>query len=402
MLVMSTPNRIYLDNAATSWPKPPEVYEAVDHYQRQWGAPAGRSSYTEAAEAERGVAAARLAMARLLGVDEPQRIVFTLNGTDSLNLAIHGILHSGDHVVTSVIEHNSVLRPLKNLEEAGTIQVTRVDCDVCGRIDPEDVGRAITNRTRLVVVAHASNVTGAVTPIEQIAPLVQQRGALLLVDAAQTAGHRPIDAHKLGVDLLAAPGHKGLLGPLGTGILYISPRAEGLLRSIRQGGTGTNSEEDRQPETLPHKFESGSLNVPGILGLGAAAAFLRSRSVAAVATHIQELLALLIGGLGDISGVRLHGPPAGHDQAGILSISIEGYDPHEVATVLDASHRIQVRSGIHCAPLMHRRLGTLEHGGTIRLSPGAFTTAADIEATVAAIAELATISNVECAMRSAE
>lgn len=389
---MSEPHRIYLDNAATSWPKPPEVYTAVDHYQRQLGAPAGRSSYSEAAETERGVGAARLAIAKLLSVDEPQRIVFTLNGTDSLNQAIHGILRSGDHVVTSVIEHNSVLRPLKNLEDAGTIKVTRVDCDDRGRINPEDVGRAITDRTRLVVLAHASNVTGAVTPIEKIAPVVKQRGALLLVDAAQTAGHLPIDVRNLGADLLAAPGHKGLLGPLGTGILYISPRAERLLQSVRQGGTGTNSEEDRQPESLPEKFESGSLNVPGILGLGAAAVYLRVRGVKAIGTHLHQLVALLTDGLGSIPGVKLHGPPAGDSQAGILSITIEGYDPHEVATVLDVAHRIQVRSGIHCAPLMHRRLETLDHGGTIRLSPGAFTTVADIEATVAAIAELATTS----------
>lgn len=393
-------HRIYLDNAATSWPKPPEVYAAVDHYQRELGAPAGRSSYTEAAETERGVAAARLDIARLLGVDEAQRIVFTLNGTDSLNHAIHGVLRSGDHVVTSVIEHNSVLRPLKNLVDAGAIEVTKVDCDDFGRLDPDDVGRAITDRTRLVVLAHASNVTGAVTPIEEIAPVVQQRGALMLVDAAQTAGHRPIDVRKLGADLLAAPGHKGLLGPLGTGILYISPRAEGYLRSIRQGGTGTHSEEDRQPETLPDKFESGSLNVPGILGLAAAVAHLRNRGVASIGTHLHQLLSLLIEGLSAIPGVNLHGPPAGADQAGILSITVEGYDPHEVATVLDATHRIQVRSGIHCAPLMHRRLGTLDHGGTIRLSPGPFTTAADIQATVAAIAELTTIPNVECGTRN--
>jgi cysteine desulfurase family protein len=384
--------RNYLDNAATSWPKPPEVYAAVERYMRELGAPAGRSSYSEAAETERAVASARLALARLLGVSEPQRIVFALNGTDALNTAIHGVLHRGDHVVTSVIEHNSVLRPLRELEEAGTISVTRVDCDDAGRIDPDDVKRAISGQTRLVVLAHASNVTGAVTPIEQIAPLVEGTEALLLVDAAQTAGHRPIDVENLGIDLLAAPGHKGLLGPLGTGVLYVSPRAEVKLRSTRQGGTGTHSEEDRQPGTLPDKFESGSLNVPGILGLGAGATFLRTRGVGTVAAHLEELLAELVGGIRELPGVQLYGPPPGTAQGGIVSITVEGYDPHEVATVLDASHHIQVRSGIHCAPRMHQRLGTLDHGGTVRFSPGPFTTKKDIEAAVEAISELATAS----------
>jgi len=391
-----TQPRIYLDNAATSWPKPPEVHAAVEQYSRNLGAPSGRSGYAEAAETERGVAAARLNVARLFAVDEPQRIVFTLNGTDSLNQAIYGVLQdaSGDacHVVTSVIEHNSVLRPVRNLEDAGRIQVTRVDCDDQGRVSASDVCRAITRHTRLVVLSHASNVTGAVTPLEEIAAAVQDSHALLLVDAAQTAGHRPIDLRKLPIDLLATPGHKGLLGPLGTGILYVSPRAQARLQSVRQGGTGTHSEEDRQPDSLPDKCESGSLNVPGIFGLGAAAAYLRSHGVSKIMRHIEKLVEQLSEGLRELPGVRRYGPSSSSEQAGILSITVEGFDPHEVATVLDATCRIQVRSGLHCAPLMHRRLGTLEQGGTVRLSPGPFTTAADIEATVAAIAELTTAS----------
>jgi len=392
---MSRP-RIYLDNAATSWPKPPEVYAAVEQYMRNLGAPAGRSGYAEAAETERGVVVARLNVAHLFGIDAPQRIVFTLNCTDSINQAIYGVLlgAAGDvpHVVTSVIEHNSVLRPLRSLEDAGAIRVTRVDCDAQGQLSQSAVCRAIRRETRLVALSHASNVTGTITPLEEIVAAVQDSHALLLVDAAQTAGHRPIDLRKLPIDLLAAPGHKGLLGPLGTGILYVSPRAQEKLHSVRQGGTGTHSEEDRQPDSLPDKFEAGSLNVPGIFGLGAAAAFLRNRGLAAVAAHIDQRVAQLITGLSDLPGVRLHGPSSGEGRAGIVSLTLEGFDPHEVATVLDATHRIQVRSGLHCAPLMHRKLGTIDQGGTVRLSPGPFTMPADIEATVAAIAELTTVS----------
>ncbi|MCE9544709.1 MAG: aminotransferase class V-fold PLP-dependent enzyme [Planctomycetia bacterium] len=386
---MSPPSRIYLDNAATSWPKPPAVYDAVDRYQRELGAPAGRGTYAEATSTNRLVDATRLAVAQLLGVREPKRVVFTFNGTDALNLAIHGVLRPGDHVVTSVVEHNSVLRPLRELEISGGVQVTRVGCDDAGRIDPDDVAKAFRPNSRLVALTHASNVTGAVQPIAEIGAICRQRDVLLLVDAAQTLGHIPIDVDQLGADLLAAPGHKGTLGPLGTGLLYVSALAEPHLRTVRQGGTGTRSEEDRQPDSLPDRFEAGNHNVPGIVGLGAGIAYLQQTGIENVASHISQLTQRLAAGFLQIEGVTLFGPHAAADRAGILSITIQGFEPQEAAAVLDAEYRIQVRSGIHCAPLMHERLGTLATGGTVRFSPGPFNTTQEIDAAVQAVAELA-------------
>lgn len=381
--------RIYLDNAATSWPKPESVYAAVDDYQRRLGAPAGRSGYAEAVAVSQAVENARRAIARLLGVADPAHLIFTSNGTDSLNLAIHGLLAAGDHVITSVAEHNSVLRPLTDLVDAGKITVTRVACSSDGVIDPHDVRAALRPNTRLVAITHASNVTGAVQPIAEIGQIAHEAGALMLCDTAQTVGHYPLDVRELQVDLLAASGHKGLLGPLGTGVLAIAPAAVPKLRSVRQGGTGTRSEETRQPDELPSKFESGNLNVPGILGLGAAAAFLEERGVTAIHQEGAVLTQRLLAGFREIRGLRVLGPTGEQPRVPLVSIVVEGYDPQEVALGLDAAHRIQVRPGLHCAPEMHQALGTHRSGGTVRFSLGVFTTAAEIDATIAAVAELA-------------
>jgi cysteine desulfurase/selenocysteine lyase len=386
---MASLPRIYLDNAATSWPKPNAVYEAVDHYQRCLGAPAGRSTYSEAAEVMRAIEAARASLARMLQAAHPRQIVFAANGTDALNLAISGILRPGDHVVATVCEHNSVLRPLRHLETHRQIEVTLVGCDGQGYVDPDDVGRALRPNTRLVAVVHASNVTGALQPMAEIAARAHAAGALLLVDAAQSLGHRPCDVNQLGADLLAAPGHKGLLGPLGTGLLYIAPGLEAQLQSLRQGGTGTRSEEDRQPESLPDKYEAGNLNVPGLVGLAAALRHLEARGLVAVEAHERALTERLLAGLGEIAGVRLHGPPDSAHRVGVVSITIDGYDPQEVAATLDASFRVQVRSGLHCAPRMHEALGTMPFGGTVRFSLGPFSTPADVDAAAAAVAQIA-------------
>jgi len=384
---LSTSPRIYLDNAATSWPKPQAVYMAVEHAMRHVGAPAGRSPYAEAIEATRSVEAARRACAGLLGVVDPARLIFTTSGTHALNLAIHGLLQPGDHVVTSVVEHNSVLRPLAAWRDRGAISLTYLSCDGMGRIDPDDVRDAIEPNTRLVVLTHASNVTGAIQPVAEVAAIARERGVRMLVDAAQTAGHLPIDVETLGVDLLATSGHKGLLGPLGTGLLYLGAEMGGALLPLEQGGTGTHSEEDQQPTTLPDRFESGNLNVPAIVGLGAGTDFLVARGVVARHAESQALVERLRGGLAEVPGVRLFGPPAA-DSVALVSVTIEGYDPQEAAAVLDASFRIQVRPGLHCAPLMHRALGTIAQGGTVRLSLGAFTTAEEIDAVLTAIRQM--------------
>lgn len=380
--------RIYLDNAATSWPKPVAVYETVDDYQRRLGAPAGRSGYAEAAEVSQRVEAARRRIASLLGLPDPTHLIFTANGTDSLNLVLHGFLRPGDHVVTTVAEHNSVLRPLADLAAAG-VSATYVRCSSTGIFDPAEVRAALRPETRLVAITHASNVTGAIQPVSEIAAIAREAGARVLCDAAQTAGHLPIDINALGVDYLATPGHKGLMGPLGTGVLAIRPDAAAELRSVRQGGTGTQSERAEQPDDLPAKFESGNLNVGGILGLGAGVGYLVERGLADLEQHGQKLCQRLLDGFSQLPGVRVYGPATADQRVPLVSIRLEGYDPQEVALVLDAAHRIQVRPGLHCAPRMHEALATQAGGGTVRFSLGPFTTATEIDATIAALAELA-------------
>lgn len=382
-------SRIYLDNAATSWPKPESVYHAVDQYQRFCGAAAGRGSYRAAAEANRLVSTARRDLARLLGVADANRIIFTLNCTDALHLALGGILRPGDHVISTVIEHNSVLRPLRQLEQAGKIQFDLAPCNEFGIVDPAAITQLMRPSTRLVVVSHASNVTGAIQPVEDICAVARQAGAFVLVDAAQSCGHLPLAFAKMGAHLVATSGHKGLLGPLGTGLLYVAPGVEEHLVTVRTGGTGTNSETDLQPGDLPHKYESGNLNVPGIVGLGAATQFLQTKSIRAAREHELALLARLLPALRAFPGVSTLGPTEIEARVGLVSVQIAGYDPQEVSALLDAAHGIETRAGLHCAPRMHAALGTLATGGTLRISLGHFTTTDEVDTLIAALAELA-------------
>lgn len=381
--------RIYLDNAATSWPKPEAVYEAVDCYQREVGATTGRGAYREADETMRRVRGTRERLARLLGVAHPDHIVFTANGTESLNLALHGVLRPGDHVITSVVDHNSVLRPLRFLQEHHGVTVDRVPCGATGVIDPDAVRRAIQPRTRMIALVHASNVTGALQPIEAVGAIAAEHGLIYLVDAAQSLGHLPIDVPRTGAHLFAAPAHKGLLGPSGLGLLYIAPGCEQQVWPLRQGGTGTQSDEDRQPETLPDKYEPGNLNVPAVLGLGEGVAYLEQLGLEQVHRQSGALTAQLIDGFAGIAGVTVYGPPDAAQRVGVVSISVAGVDPRIVAAMLDSGRRIQVRAGIHCAPLMHQALGTTELGGTVRFSTSVFTTSDEIDAAVEAVAEIA-------------
>ncbi len=386
---MSSSSRTYFDNAATSWPKPESVYAAVDHYQRAVGTSPARSVYAEAVEADRTIDAGRAAISRLIDGESPERIVFALNGTDALNLAIHGIVRPGDHVVTSVVDHNSVLRPLRWLEDRGVAEVTRVECGREGIVDPADFRAALRPETRLVALVHASNVTGAIQPVGEVGKIVREHGALLLVDAAQSLGHVPISVREMGIDLLAAPGHKGLLGPLGTGLLYIAPGVEDHLESVRQGGTGTHSDEDRQPDQLPDKYEPGNLNAMGVFGLKAGVEYVANRTVEEIRRHAVELTRRLRDGLAAIPGARVHGPSDPEKQVGVVSLTLDGYAPQELAAILDASFRIQVRAGIHCAPLMHRALGTLASGGTVRFSLGPFNTNEQVDLAIEAVEAVA-------------
>lgn len=382
--------RIYLDNAATSWPKPEAVYRAVEHAMRTLGAAAGRSAYREASEVQRGIDTARAGVARLIGLDQPRQVIFASSGTDALNLAVHGLLRPGDHVVTTAAEHNSVLRPLHHEATTRAVELSIVPCDAQGMVDARDVAAALRPTTRLVVMLHASNVTGAMQPVAEVGALLRGHPALLLVDAAQSLGHLPILFEQLGCDLLAAPGHKGLLGPLGTGILAIRPGVESQLVSLRQGGTGSRSDRDQQPDELPDKYEPGNLNVPGILGLAAGVAYLAERGLDDVRRHELALLAQLQQALAGVPGVQLLGPSDTSQRVGVVSLRLAGYDPQEVAAMLDGVHRIQGRAGLHCAPRMHESLGTLPDGGTVRLSFSPFTTSVEIDAACRALAELAT------------
>ena len=386
---MSSPNRIYLDNAATSFPKPEAVYDAVDNYNRNVGVSVGRSAYRRATEMQGIVDRCRKRAADLFRAESPDRIIFTFNCTDSLNLALHGLLREGDHVVTSVVEHNSVRRPLRELQRHGGIEVTYVEAGGEGRIEPAAFRAALRPNTKLVALLHASNVTGTLQPIADVGKIVRDAGALFLVDAAQSAGHVPIDLNRLPVDLLACAGHKGLLGPLGTGLLYVRPGVEDRLRSVRQGGTGSDSQNDRQPGALPDKYESGNHNSPGLCGFEAGIAFLQERGVESIQAHERELTERLLDGLRSIGGLETYGPSDATGRVGVVSVNIQGYEPQILATILDENFQIETRAGMHCAPGMHKAIGTFDAGGTVRFSVGPFTTAAEIDAAVAALREIA-------------
>lgn len=381
--------RIYLDNAATSWPKPPEVLAAITRYMADCGAAVGRGATQQGAQLQQIVDRCRLRATRLFNAESPQRVLFTFNGTDSLNLALHGLLRPGDHVVTTDVEHNSVLRPLSDLARRQQVEVSYLPPGPNGILAIEDLAAALRLTTRLVAVSHVSNVTGAIQPIAEMAALARLHGARVLIDAAQSAGHLPIDVRELGIDLLACPGHKGLLGPLGTGLLYVGPEVEGELHSVRQGGTGTRSEEDAQPSMLPDKYEAGNHNAVGLVGLEASLAWIDQQGLPRLREHEQDLTAQLLEGLRTIPSVRLFGPCDVQRQCGVVSLQFEQYEPQEAAAILDQHFGIEVRAGLHCAPRMHRALGTTTGGGTVRFSPGAFTTAAEIESAVAAVRELA-------------
>jgi cysteine desulfurase / selenocysteine lyase len=377
--------RVYLDHAATSWPKPPAVWEAVLFAGRDVGAPAGRSGYAEALESDRTLERARAALARLLG-GTPDRVAFTLNATDGLNMALQGVLGPGDHAVTTAIEHNSVVRPLRELELRRGVEVTRVPAAGDGMVDPGDIARAIRPSTRLVAVLHASNVCGVRLPIAEIGRIARERGARLLVDAAQTAGSFPIDMEEDGIDFLAVPGHKGLLGPLGTGALLLGKDVE--LTGLRQGGTGTRSEEPEHPRELPEGLEAGSPNVPGIAGLLAGVERLLMEGVEAVAARLERLAAELQAGLEQVPGLVWYGPRDLKVREPIYPVNLAGYHPQELAAALESGFRVQTRAGLHCAPGAHRAIGTFP-GGACRLSLGATSELEDVQAALAALRELA-------------
>lgn len=379
---------IYLDNAATSFPKPEPVYEALDRFARTALANPGRSAYRMSRDAEQTLDDARHALNQLFNGDAARRWILTHNCSDGLNMAIKGTIRPGAHVVTSDLEHNSVSRPLRQLERDGVIALTRVTSHE-GYLDPDDVRGALRDETQLVALTHAANALGTLQPIDQIAAMVRDHGALFLVDAAQTAGVVPIDLSALPIDMLAFPGHKALYGPTGTGALYVGPRAEELIRPWREGGTGGDSKNEVQPDEFPHRLEGGTPNVLGVAGLLAGVRWVSERRPVTSWCHEVGLLTRVVDWVnGNASdGWKMAGRWDAATHVGALSLHVPDpdiFDPQEVSMMLDTSFGIAVRGGLHCAPYAHKSVGSYPHG-TVRVSPGPFNTNDDIDAFLKAL-----------------
>ncbi len=377
---------IYLDNAATTFPKPKCVYEKMDKFFRKKCANPGRAGHRMSVEAAQEIEKARVTIAKFLGIQYTERMVFTFNATDSLNMGIKGFLDEGDHVVTSKLEHNSVTRPLAGLEKQGIITVTRVENSENGFVCTDDIKNAIKTNTKLIVCTHASNVLGTIQPIKEIGRVARDRDIAFMVDAAQTTGVCKIDAEEQNIDMLAFTGHKGAFGPPGIGGLYVGERVK--LSNWREGGTGFESESTLQPNTLPFKLESGTPNSVGIVGLMSGIEFCIKEGIDSVREHERNLAMRLIGEFESDDRFEIYGCINRDRRVGIVSINIKGLNANEVGAILDNSFNIVVRSGMHCAPHIHRECGTFPEG-MVRISPGYFNTMEEIEETITALKKIA-------------
>ncbi len=373
---------IYLDHAATSWPKPPRVGEVMLEILNGPAANAGRGNHGMALQAGRVLYDTRVKLARLFGVSNPNDIALTSNATSALNLAIKGWLKPGDHVVATTVEHNSVRRPLEFLKRTLGIQVDYAEVDRQGQLDLRRVEKLFNPRTRLLVCSHSSNLLGCILPIPELSRMAHAFGAVILVDAAQTAGCYPVNVQEMEIDLLAFPGHKGLLGPQGTGGLYIRPDID--LEPLLHGGTGSQSEESEQPFVRPDRYEAGTANTPGMAGLGVGVETVLERGVEQIHRREWGLTQYLMKELQSVPGIRLIGPDIGQPRTGIVSFTIDGQDASEVAFRLDREYGIAVRAGYHCTPLGHQTAGTLQ-GGAVRASVGYLTTEAELQVLIHAI-----------------
>lgn len=385
-------HRLYMDNAATSFPKPNAVLDAVADYALRLGASPGRGAYRESIDSGKLIAQCRQRFNTLIHGQDPDHVVFTLNCSDALNTAVKGVVREGDHLITTELDHNSILRPFHKLVADGLATQTRVPVDpTTGEVDPDDIARAIQPRTRLIALLHASNVTGTMQDLDAIGRVAREHDALFLVDAAQSLGHFPIDVQRSGIDLLAAPGHKGLLGPLGTGALYIRPGLDAEMNTLREGGTGSVSELDQQPDFMPDKFEAGSHNMPGIVGLNAGLGFILQRGVENLWDHQQALIKTMLESLtewGDMPGFHLYGPPTVRNRCGVFSVRIDGLEPAELSNILESEYGILTRSGLHCAPGAHRTIGSMPFGGTTRFSFGPFHSPQDVKYAADALGDI--------------
>jgi cysteine desulfurase family protein len=375
-------NVIYLDNAATSFPKPESVYLVQDHISRTCCANPGRGGHYLAHQAAKIVLTARLDLARFFNIRDCAQIAFTSNATEAINVALFGLLQPGDRVVTTSMEHNAVARPLYELQQRG-VEVVKVQADHTGRVTLEDIQTACIISTQLVILSHCSNVTGTLQPINEIGPWCRQQGITFMVDAAQSAGVFPIDVEAMAIDLLAAPGHKSLMGPQGVGFLYVDKKLH--LKPLKYGGTGTFSSQLTQPEQMPEHLECGTLNTPALAALSAGIHFVEQVGMTAIRQHEQELTNRLRQGLSLQDKVILYGPVEA--EGGVVSFNIDQRDPAEVGFLLDHHYNIGARVGLHCSPDAHRTIGSFPQG-TIRISPGYFNTQEEIDCLLTAITEI--------------
>ncbi|MBE9531377.1 MAG: aminotransferase class V-fold PLP-dependent enzyme [Proteobacteria bacterium] len=368
---------IYLDNAATTYPKPESVYKRVDYILREVAGSPGRAAHSMAMEASRVVFEAREVLASLLQIEDSSRIAFTRNATEAINIALKGLLEPGDHLITTAFEHNSVARPARVLETRG-VSVTRVSSDVPGVVGASDIEAAITEKTKLVCVTHASNVFGTLLPVKEIGALCRARGILFMVDGSQTVGALPVNPDELNIDILAGTGHKALFGLQGTGFLYLTDGVE--LPALVDGGTGEVDDDIEMPDRL----EAGTMNMPGIGGLGAGIEFLFDIGLDKVRAHEKELITTLIDGIKDIEGLRIIGPASAEERVALLSFTLKEIEARDVGIILDEEYSILVRCGTHCAPQAHKCAGTFP-AGTIRVGVSYFNTLDDIERFIEAI-----------------
>ncbi|UCH85251.1 MAG: aminotransferase class V-fold PLP-dependent enzyme [Candidatus Latescibacterota bacterium] len=380
---------IYLDNAATTFPKPQSVYDFMHEFYQKHGVNPGRSGYDMCMATEEIIHATRTKLTKFFNGNDPDRLTFSYNATDSLNNIIQGMLEKGDHAITTNVEHNSVLRPLYHLEHDGTVDVTYIPFDDRGYIDPDDVRKAINKNTKLVVVNHGSNVIGTIQPIAEVGRICRDAGVYFAVDVSQTAGVVPIDIEKMNIDLLAFTGHKSLMGPTGIGGSYVR---EGVpIRSTRYGGTGVRSAYRFHLEEFPYRLETGTLNIVGVAGLNAGQKWLEEEGMAAIHAREVTLWDKLRKGIQNIDGVVTYCAGDTDDQLAVLSFNIDGWDAGNVGTMLDVEYNIACRTGLQCAPLVHVGIGTDKIHGTVRISIGPFNTEDHIDTAIRAVADIAAV-----------
>lgn len=376
----------YLDNGATSWPKPPSVQEEMVRFMQEDAANPGRSGHRIAIASEKMLDDVRGKLTRIIDGDDSRRMILTLNCTDALNIAIKGVLREGDHAITTTLEHNSISRPLQTMADERFITLTRLPMVEGGFVDPDAIRKAITPKTRLIAVTHCSNVLSTIQPAEEIGRIAREKDVLFLLDAAQSIGIVPVSVRKMNVDLLAFPGHKSLMGPTGTGGLYVGPRADPA--PFRIGGTGGDSASPTQPHLYPYWLEGGTPNTIGLAGLGAGVDWVVEHDPANTLAHERELIQRFVTALDDDARFNILGSHDWHRRAGAVAITVDGLAPSEVGAILDESFSIAIRPGLHCAPYIHKELGTFDDGGAVRITPGPFNTAADIDQLVDALQQI--------------